>query len=326
MLWGGEGTVISWFRGSYSACGIEVKASDTISCSLPAKEFSQLTSLFEDDEDVTLSTARNALVMASRRRKLELRQEDEASIESYRELVEKFQPTVEVDQAAFIQELRAASEIVAKSISNPILTGIRLLAQGKGIAIMSANGSSMVFQSGILATVKEGETLEEILPTQDTMDVLKSFGSGDNLQIGKYRRSIVFKTSDAIFRIPLLSGKWPPMTHLRSLTFDRGTLPISTEVIKSVAAAQRIYHGEKGSKNITVRPADDYVTVETAPSEKGQFVEELDATLFDSHTLNIDDMEAVAKVCKDDLQIAFGETMSLATGAGNRRVYVLQRV
>lgn len=336
-LWSDEsGNVIGWYRGAYAVCGVTVEATDQLRCSVSSKEFSQLAELFDDDAEVKLVLERANLNMSAGRTRFKLRTEGNPSIESYTTLLNEYQPMAKVDRTVFVQEIQAASAIVATSMENPILTGVHIVAKNGRMGLQAGDGRSKV----LTAEIPKPEVMQDIdivVPGADLQNVLKYLGDNTvvnqahrkHLIVGMMKNTLVLHTHDAIFRIPTLSGAWPSMmASLSKMEFGEGTIEIPSNVIEKVARANRIFNGDAGSKTVTVKPAPmgDMLIIETMEGEKGHFAQEFDGTVDRPFTLDIEDLSIVAKIFGDSVTIEFGKTMSRVTGdKSNRRVYVLQR-
>lgn len=318
-----NGKAISWYRGQYAACGIMVDAAEEIpTCAIAARQFRDLmTGLFEDDKEIKLTSVRNSLVVATGRRRATFRFEGEPDFTEYWRRLEMIQDKgVLVDREVFTREISIASEIVASSLSMPILTGIRLAAGADRVGIQSANGMSLMFQSAIPAVTGDVRA-SVVVPTAEFKSALSTM-RGKDLHLIIDARSVILRSADAFFVLPVMSGTWPSLQHvISSLVFaDEVTLP--SGIIRDVSTAVRIYTADS---DVRFSPTErNEVIISTMESEAGQFVEAIAGKLSREYRFDVADLAIAAKIADGDVTMAVGPSMARISTL-DRTLYVQQR-
>lgn len=318
-----NGKALGWYRGQYAACGVMVDCPEQISaCALAARPFRDLmTSLFPDDADVTLATARNSLVVGVGRRRATFRFEGEPNFEEFWKRLDLVQSKgVQVDREEFSKEIAIASEIVATTLSMPILTGIRISAGGNRMGIQAANGMSLMFQSAIPATT--GDTRASVVvPTAEFKSAL-SVMRGKSLFLIIEERAVILRGDDIFFVLPVMSGTWPSLQDiLAKLTFG-DSISLPSAIIRDVSSAVRIYGADA---DVRFSPTDrNEVIISTMESEGGQFVEAVGGSISREYRFDVSDLSAAAKISDGDVNMEIGPSMARIS-TGGRSLFVQQR-
>lgn len=320
-----DGGIVAWYQGTYAACGIRVDVPDILSrpVSVAAREFQSLAGIFDDDADVGILPEDSALKIATRQRKLTLRYIGRPNLQGYSALIDT-PAEISAKMSDFVREVKIGAESVSKSMSNPILTGIRLLGARGLVGIQTANASSLVFQSRVPGTIEERETkFEVIAPWEDTLRAFKML-SGDVIRIGRSGRTLVLHGDSSVVKIPLISGAWPNLADpLKAIQFTE-TVEIPAESVKSVAAAIRVY---KAAEEIILSPSEGEIVIRTAEGELGRFEETIEGTLSKDYTFAVGDLETACKMCDGDvLKLSLSSTMAKMVTDSGRQLYILLRV
>ena len=317
-----HGGLLAWYPTGYSACGIRV-ATDRQELEAPvsiaAEEFKALIATLDDDAPVALKIDTSALMITARRRRISLQFKNKPDWAGY-EALEKETFVASVDLAEFTREATFAASTSASTMTTPILTAVRIIVASNMIGMQSANGSSLVFETGMLA--QSSQRLEMFAPAQDLLLALRQL-RGNTLHLAMSGKAMLLRGEDAIAKLPTVSGKWPVMSQLKTLDFgEQLTLPASS--IKALAVAARAY---KASNDVTIRPAEsgEHVVLETAPDQKGQFQDVIDGRITKPYTFDVADLETAAKISDGEVQMSFSNAMALVM-SGNRKLYTVTRV
>lgn len=319
------GGTVSWYGGAYTAGGIKVAVEHALSepVSVAALEFRELVNLFEDEMNVVLSVEASALVLKAGKRRVSLRFLSKPDYQQWAELRAVTGASVTASRELFLRELGMASGIAAVTLTNPILTGIRLVAKGGAGGVQAANGSSLVFEAKFAATAGEG-SFQALIPAKDIMTVLPVVRDEESLSFVLQRRgetgmSLVIQGASSIVKLAILAGNWPKMEQLKQIKFDE-PLSLPIPAIRSLAAATRAY---KASNDTIIRPSEEagFVVLETAEAEMGQFQETLPGSITRTYVLDVGDLETAGKLADGTLDLTLSPNMALCT-VGGRSLYI----
>lgn len=314
------GGIIAWYQGAYSACGIAIDVPDVLTApvSVAAREFQSLAGLFEDDTEVALRVDKSSLLIASRQRKLSLRFQGKPSVDGY-QVLRDTPPIVTTKLSELTREMVAASQCVSTTMSQPVLTGVRIIASDNALGLQAANASSIVFT--VAMKCEASDKFEIVAGASDIVMALRTL-TGEQVSIGKAGRTLVLKTENAMIKIPTLSGLWPNIQKpLKALVYhDACDVPI--ESIKSLISAAKAY---RAANDVVLIPTERGVSIETIEGELGQFQEEIEGTLSRRYVLDIADLDTAARMSDDVAHLQFSDSFVLMT-AGPRRLYMLLRL
>lgn len=319
-----DGGIVAWYQGTYAACGIRVDVPDILPrpVSVAAREFQSLAGIFDDDAEVGILPEPSVLKIATRQRRLTLRYIGRPNLHGYSQL-SGTETEISAKMEDFVREVRIGAESVAKNMSNPILTGIRLLGATGTVGIQTANASSLVFQSRVPGKVDVDGKFEVIAPWEDILRAFKMI-SGDVIRIGRSGRTLVLHGDSSVVKIPLLSGAWPNLAGpLKALQF-RETVEIPTETVKSVAAAVRVY---KAANEIILSPTEEgEIVIRTAEGELGRYEETIEGTLTTDYVFAVSDLETACKIVDgDSLTLSLSPTMARLASENGRQLFILLR-
>lgn len=316
------GATLAWFSGTYAGCGImlPVDSALTAPVSVTATDFPQLASLFEDDQEVKFTPQKSALMLSAGRRRVSLQYLGSPDTEGYDRLVAEATFVAHTKLADLAREATAAAQVSAVTLTVPILTGVRLLAAGKAIGLQAANGSTLVFETTFAATA-EGK-IDLVAPAQDLLTALRTLGSGD-VSIGAYgdpARALVLKSSDAIVKLPRITGQWPDLKRVKDRAYAE-SLSLPAASVRALALAARTYAAEG---LVTIRPTESKanVVLETKESEKGQFQEVVSGDVSRAYKIDVSDLEVALKICGQTLEVTFAPEMARII-ADARKLYIL---
>lgn len=321
------GGTLAYYGGTYTAAGVTVAIPNALESpvSVSALEFRDLTALFDDEADVTLSVDGSKLILRAGKRKVSLLFNGTPDYTQWAEVRAVQGASVRTSKDSILRELGIASGIAAVTLTVPILTGIRLVGKGKGAGIQAANGSSLVFQSAFAGTA-EGE-FEAIIPAKDIITVLPVVRDETDLtmilqQRGETGKTLILRGENSIVKIAILAGAWPKtmIEALSKIQFDE-PLSVPVSAIRSLATATRVY---KASNDAIIRPsaeAEGFVTLETAESEMGQFQETVPGTITRTYVLDVQDLDTAGKLAETNLDLVFSANMGRCK-VGNRTLYI----
>lgn len=319
-----EGGTLAWYAGHSAAGGIEVSEITGLEApiSISPFEFKDLSSLFDDNQQVVVKATDSTLLLTAKGRRVTLKKNNEPDLRLYTTLRDQSASILTVDKADLLREITFAAAVVSLTLANRVLTGIRMVASGDAIELTAANGFSLVFEASLEADVKEDVAL--LLAPTETLAALKILGDAEHVGMHVNNRALVMQTKDAIVRIATLSGldKWPPMANLQQLIFTED-LKVPAQALRALTAAARAY--DKSASDVVLRPSGQsgVAMLETKSTELGQFQEGLLGGLSRQYTLSVADLETATKM-SDVLHLEFSPTMALVT-ADRRRLYVLTR-
>lgn len=315
--------MIAWFGGMYSGCAIVIQCErqelqDPIS--VAPLDFQQMVdATFDDGMEVQFIPATGAVTLATRQRKVSLNYMNRPDLGGYQKLA-SFTPIASISYEALLREVQHASEVAADNAANPVLTAIRLVVAGSQAGVQAANGVSLVLETRLAG--KATERLEVIAPTDDLLLALKIL-KGDTVHLGKSGNALVLQSEDALVKIATISGSWPKMDALKRLVYEESlVLPVAS--IKAMTAAAKIY---KAEGDVFIRPAEGGITLETAPSEKGQFREEIptDQPVTKVYVMNLAALDVASKICEEpNLAMSISPNMALIS-VGERKLYMTLR-
>lgn len=323
-----SGIMASYF-GVYVAGAIHVTLppiqihSLTRTVSIAAAEFHDLVALFDDNMDVDLRPGDAALQLAAGRRRASLRYlPDNPPTASDPEIALYTAPadgTVRTE--TFVRDMRMALAITSDELTQPILTGIRLILTGAAFGIQTANGSSLVFQSASPAIVHN--KVEVVLPSTDIARVLNLM-RGETVDICTDGRAVILRSDAAVVKLPRMMGAWPKLSErLSQLRFD-DHVQVPVPLIKAMAAAARAYKASGG--DVILRPTEGGIMLETRDSELGQFQDVIPGTIQRSYAIDADNLDIAVKVAAEpEIEISFAQTMAM-TKIGTRKLYIGLRV
>lgn len=317
-----DGRAISWYRGQYAACGISIPTEEEIpECALNARQFKDLINgLFGDDANLKLATAKNTLNVSTGRRRASFRFEGEPDFTEYwRLLDDEATPTISVDREAFIREINLAADIVATTLSVPVLTGIRVSATKDRIGIQAANGTSMMLQSSLPANTGS-VSASVVVPTVELKQALATM-RGQTLRIAIKPGAIVLRGDDVFFSLPVMSGTWPALQSIISKLTYRDEIILPSQIIKDATTAVRVYGADA---DVRFFPDKSGVSIATIENESGQFVESVEGSVSTEYRFDVTDLITAAKASDGDVLMAIGSGMARIT-ADRRTLYMQQR-
>lgn len=312
---------LAWYRGSYVACGViavDVQFGLLQPVSVASKDFQALVALFADDDDVSIKMVQSSLALSSRSRKVSLRFRAEGDSDGYAKLKAET-VSLSVPRADLAREINNASLAVSTSYVNPVLTGVRLIADGSVLGIQAANGVSLMYEG--VGEAKSSGRLELIAPANDFATGLGIAGQGEEIKVAVSERAFTLIGDDAVVQLPRLTGQWPQLSRVRQLEFS-GALIVPVTALKAAIQATKIY---KAGNLLTFRQVEGGVSLESVESEAGLYQEAIEGEIPQSYTLDMDDLDAAAK-------IASGETLTLAFAPnmvrivdGQHKLYIMSR-
>lgn len=321
-----EGT-LGWYAGPYSAGGIVVPVLEALTepVAIAATEFRDLVALFDDDQDVRLKADETALVLTAGKRRVSIRYLGKPEFSQWQVIRSVEGPYCSGPRDVLLRELGTASGIASVSLTNPILTGIRLFSLSGAAAVEAANGSSLVFESGFAADSKE--QFDALIPAKDIMTAIGVVREEEILTLilqsrGNAGFSLIVKGKSSILKLAILAGNWPKMEQLKKLEFTEA-LSLPTSAIRSLAIAARAY---KASNDAIIRPSSTpgFVILETQESEMGQFQEGFPGEISRTYVLDVGDLDQAAKLSNETLQLSFAEQMARCI-VGARKLFIVCR-
>lgn len=315
----GGGTYASYY--GYVTCMLRIPEEGlSRAVPLPPQEFRDLAALLPDDAEVKLVPGASALqITASTGRRMSLRYSTRTNEPPPLGQPEKL---AIVDREAFTREATAALQVTADSLAVPVLRGVRIagsVTAGK-VAFQSANGTSLVFESNVLAAVETNFDL--VAPSTDLLTALRVL-NGDQLHIMRKGNTLLLQTTDVIVRVGTLAGTWPNLSSVRGVSYTE-EVTISAATIRALVAAAKVY---QVSREAIIRPADDpgIIWFETREGEAGQFQETAEGILFHSYVFDIDNLEQAAKMSGEKVKIRLAERLALVS-VGSRRLFMNHRL
>lgn len=317
-----DNELLAFYHGAYAACGITVDTEGQQVLSRPvsvsAQELKDLVGLFDDDVQVRLVPGEAGLTIATKTRRASLTYKGSPDYTGYSTLTEVI-PNVCVSLQEFKREADIASGVSAVTLSQPILTGIRIIAANTTMGVQASNGTSLLFESAIKAEAGN-ERFEVVAPAQDLMLGLRMM-TGDKLWLARAGNGLVMVGEDSIVKLPVLSGKWPNMASVKPTEFqDHISLP--TGMVRTLAIAVRAY---RASNDAIIRPNESGMMVlETRDSEMGQFQEVMAGRVTQRYVIDVADLEVAARISDADIDMRFAKARGLATSE-LRKLYLTLR-
>lgn len=318
-----EGGTLAWYSGPYAAGGVVVDSTElTQMISVSALEFRDLTALFEDASDVRLKCDTSALVLSAGKRRVSLKYARKPDYELWTKL--RALPSIgEAELTDLVRETGAAAAVVAVTITQPLLTGIRFIMSEKAIGLQAMNGSSLILETVIPASCPGLTKQEIVVPVNELPPTWQVMGDAKTVKFALDGRSLIVFTDTAVMKLPIMLGQWPSLAAIRALVFDE-TLSIPVSVIKYLAQASRTYHSDS---TVVLRPVEDgkHVIIETKESELGQFQEAVPGSMARTYVLDVNDIETISKLGSGTVEMMFSETMARVQ-AEKRKLFVSCRV
>jgi hypothetical protein len=277
------------YRGAYSTGQRWLTSADIGGEELPelnlavsAVQFKSLVGLLNEELPVKLTPRNNTLRMESGGSRIDLAvRSDMEDLENEEKVPgdEIINSTVDLLQ----REFEVASEFSARSMSKPVLTGLRVSSDGSGTVSCEACDGYCLYLSEFM--VDKTEPFEVILPAYDIVLGLKLLKSGSLKAFSSSQGGHLYLLGDrAMFRSHNLRGEWPATERIRAEVERQEPVAIPTSLIRALVQSVRIL----GSSNDLVLKGDgENLFLQTTASEYGAFQAAIPATLDGTYIYDV---------------------------------------
>lgn len=313
--------LMAYSQGAYSRATrlIPMDIGETLEVALPAKALLNTAKLYATAEKVKLNFKDGKFVVSSGRKRNTLPTipwdgafaEADGGQNAF---------AVSVSLADIRREVRDASYVVAKTMTTPILSGLRVVA-GKGrLGFEASNGYSVSYQSTIPAEPGEGD-FDVVV---GAADLRKALSLLDDDRVGVYREHnrIVLCTETTRAEISLMGdgSLWPRMRYPSASAAQWVEIPVST--LKSLLRAFAAH----SAMSATIYPEWGETMIATDDTGSGVYQEGIEGHVVSPYRFGIAEITALANVARGD-SIRFtleGQTALANLGEGRRAHIILQ--
>ena len=297
-------SVVAKYAGTYSVGRLELLCPGNFDIYVDPHHFAEHARMFENQTEVQVSkTTGGQLRLRSADIELALQpvNPDDRGIELAEDATAS---GIELQSDDLLEEIKLASEFTARSFSNRVLTGLRLVTQNDGVVIEAMDGFSCSYTSKIPLGFPPDDPIDVVIPAYDfVLGVEMTQIAGSSVKLYKptieapdgkrSQNRIGIETSIGNFQCALLSGEWPDFSSLHNLDYaDATKLLVDTEKLKIAVQSSGIFQ----ARWITLRPAQGK-TILHVNEDSGQMAIALDGPAVSSNRrLRIDSITNMSKL------------------------------